>query len=118
VCYAGHDVKHAVPLKPRLHDATSCQTSFTTGGFHNRLDNTYSVYRYPTSCPTRRTASLTTGWMFVYLMHPVVQPVVSCIGSIREMWARCSPVFVRPLQTGRFWLFFCTTQSEFCCTYC
>jgi len=39
-----------VILKPRLHDATCCQSG------------------------------LTSGWMFVYTIQPVVQPVVSTTG--------------------------------------
>ena len=37
--------------------------------FNNRL---YRVNNYPTYCQT----SLTTGWMFVYTIQPVVKPVV------------------------------------------
>jgi len=39
----------------------------------NRSDNRlYHVYKHSTGCQTR----LTTGWMFVYTIQPVVKPVV------------------------------------------
>jgi len=35
----------------------------------------YRVYKHPTGCQTVYTSGLTTGWMFVYTMQPVVNPV-------------------------------------------
>jgi len=66
------------PVKPRLHDTTGCQA--VVQPFDNRL---YRVNKHQTG--------LTTGWMFVYTIQPVVkqvwqpiwqpvwQPIVSCI---------------------------------------
>jgi len=45
--------------------------------FHNRYDNRlYRVYKHSTGCQIRLATGLTTGWMFVYTIQPVVKPVV------------------------------------------
>jgi len=53
--------------------------------FHNRFDNRlYCVYKHSMGCQT----GLTTGWMFVYtiqpIVKPVVQPAVSCKRGLRN----------------------------------
>jgi len=37
------------------------------------------VYKHPTGCHIGCTTVLTTGWMFVYTMQPVVQPIVQLV---------------------------------------
>ena len=68
-------------LKPRLHDTTCCQTGLTTScivctagcqtgcttRFDNWLNEQWLFVQY--SCQT----GLTTGWMFVYTIQPVVK---------------------------------------------
>jgi len=65
-------------LKPRLHDTTCCQTGCQLSyRLYNRFDNgLYRVNKHPTGCQTGLTTRLTTGWMFVYTIQPVVKPVV------------------------------------------
>jgi len=65
-------------LKPRLHDTTGCR-------FDNRVKRT--AVR-STGCQTGLynrfdKHSLTTGWMFVYTIQPVVKPVV------KRVWQPC-----------------------------
>ena len=60
-------------LKLRLHDACNLLSNRLLNRFDSRLDNRlYRVYKHPAGCQT----GLTTGWMFVYTMQPVVQAVV------------------------------------------
>ena len=49
-----------------------CQTGCTTR-FDNRLNEQLFVQH---GCQTCLTTELTTGWMFVYTIQPVVKPVV------------------------------------------
>ena len=71
-----------IGIKPRLHDTTCCQTGFTTGrlneqwlflqhgcetGFDNRVEGKQWLF-----VQRRCQTSLTTGWMFVYTILPVV----------------------------------------------
>jgi len=59
-------------LKPRLHDTTCCQTGWTT--------------------------SLTTSWMFVY----TIQPVVSCKRGISMQTSRRTCVIIKWLRGAEF----------------
>jgi len=78
----------AFTVKPRLHDTTCCETG-CQAGLTNRL---YRVYKHSTGCQTGLTTDLTTGWMFVYTIQPIVkpdvqqvwQPVVSCKRGLTE----------------------------------
>ena len=54
-----------------IHDTTGCQTSCTTQ-FDNRLNEQWLLIQH--GCQT----GLTTGWMFVYTIQPVVEPAVTC----------------------------------------
>ena len=105
-------------LKPHLHDTTGCQTRCQTGcqiglttgivytagcqtgrttQFDNRLkEQLFVQHGCQTGCQTRLTTGctgLTTGWMFVYTVQPVVkpavqlvwQPAVSCKRDIRNI---------------------------------
>ena len=47
-----------------------CQTSCR---FDNRL---YRVYEHSTGCQCGLTTGLTTAWMFVYTIQPIIKPVV------------------------------------------
>jgi len=49
--------------------------------FDNQL---YRVYEHATGCQT----GLTTGWMFVYTIQPVVKPVVSCKRGKKTQWQK------------------------------
>jgi len=60
--------KNFLIFKPRLHDTTCCQNGCQTG--------LYPVYKHSIGCQTRLTIGLTTVWMFVYTIQPVVKPVV------------------------------------------
>jgi len=63
---------------------------------YNELDNRlYRVNKHPAGCRTGLTTGLTTGWMFVYTIQPVVkpQPVVSCK---RGMSVQLVPVSYMP----------------------
>jgi len=76
-------------LKPCLHHTTCCQTGYTTR-FDNRLNEQWLFVQH--GCQTGLTTVLTTGWMFVYTIQPVVipvvqpvwQPVVSCKRGIKD----------------------------------
>jgi len=64
------------PLSNRLFVQHGCQTVFVKlvvqpGRFDNRLNEQLFVQH---GCQTR----LTTDWMFVYTIQPVVKPAVSC----------------------------------------
>jgi len=76
----------AVFVKPRLHDTTGCQSGCQTG----LTDQLYRVYKHLPGCQTGLTTNLTTGWMFVYtiqpVLKPVVQPAVSCKRGFSRPW--------------------------------
>jgi len=55
--------------KIRLHDTTSLSNHIDNRFDKNRL---HRVNKHSTACQS----GLTTGWMFVYTMQPVVQPAV------------------------------------------
>jgi len=74
-------------LKVRLHDTNRLLNRFNIW-LDNRL---YPVYKHPTRCQTGCTTSLTAGWLFVYAVQPVVQPVVKLV------W---QPVRVYGFNTG------------------
>jgi len=71
--------------------ATISQTPFTRySRLYNRFDNRlYRVNKHPTGCQT----GLTTHWMFVYTIQPVVKPVV------KQVW---QPVW-QPVWQTRFY---------------
>ena len=57
-------------LNPVYKDTTGCQNRL-----YNRFDNRlYRVSKHPTDCQTGGETGLTTGWMFVYTIQPVVKP--------------------------------------------
>jgi len=95
----------------------------------NRLDNRlYRVYRHSTGCqtglhnpvsqPVERTVAvrstrlssrlsnpfdnrLTTGWMFVYTIQPVVKPVVSCKRGISMLTGAAIVSSISTVRVGR-----------------
>ena len=51
-----------------------------SNGFDNWFDKRlYRVYKYSTGCQT----GLTTAWMFIYTIQPVVKPVVQLVVSCK-----------------------------------
>ena len=56
-----------------------CQTGCTTR-FDNRLNEQWLFVQH--SCQT----GLTTGWMFVYTIQPVVKPVVNRLSNRSNNW--------------------------------
>ena len=78
--------RHVVSIPNRLK-APFTRYNLLSIRLSNRFDNRlHRVYKHSTGCQTRLTTGLTTGWMFVYTIQPVVklvvqplrQPVVSC----------------------------------------
>ena len=62
-------------LIPRLHDTTGCQFVVTcVTGLTTFDDRLYRVNKHSTGCQTGCQTVLTTSWMFVYTMQPVVKP--------------------------------------------
>ena len=73
---------------------SGCSFNRLSNRFYNRFDNwLYRVNKHPTGCQAGLTTRLTTGWMFVYTIQPVVntvvqsvwQPVVSCKWGMRHI---------------------------------
>jgi len=102
-------------LIPRLHDTTGCQTSCQTGvttGLTTVLNEQLFVQPViKPGCTTGLTTGLhdtagcqtrlTTGWMFVYTIQPVVKPVGQPVWQ--QDWqpvVSCIQTFTRSSTTG------------------
>jgi len=86
-------------LKPRLHNTAGCQAGCTTR-FDNRLNEQWLYTRY-----SRLSKWLSSGWMFVYTIQPVVkpvrQPVCNRLYSVNKHPTCCQTGFT----TGRMFVY-------------
>jgi len=78
-------------VKQKCINAPFTRYNRLSNRLYNRLDKQlHRVNTYPTGC---QQTGLTTGWMFVYTIQPVVQPVVkavwqpvvSCIQTVNRL---------------------------------
>jgi len=71
-CQTGCTTRFDNRLNENLFVQHGCQTRCQTG-FDNRLNEQWLFVQH--GCQTGCQTGLTTGWMFVYTIQPVVQPV-------------------------------------------
>ena len=81
-------------VKPRLHDITCCQTGCHTGltivqPVGQPAASCITVNKHPIGCQAGCSTDLTTGWMFVYTMQPVVNRFDNRLYRVTDSLSKC-----------------------------